>query len=120
MVEFISTNTIPEEETEEPDAEEPETEEKEESLEALVEAQTEELDVQEGEETEYVSEPVPEKGEYYHPDEVPLGEAPELKEELKPLIYDDNDVPIVADILTKYGKKENKWWLENVNVGILK
>jgi len=118
MVEFISPDNMPEEADEEP--EEPETDEPKESLEALVEAQAEELDVQKQEETDYVSEPAPEKGEYFHPDDLPLKDAPLLKDELKPLVYDENDVPIVTDILTRYGKKEDKWWLDNVNVGIIK
>lgn len=123
MVEFISPESPKvEEEPEEPeepeDSEEPEETQK--SLEALVEEQSEAEVETEQESQDYLDEPVIEKGEYFHPDDIPLKDAPLLKDELKPLVYDENDVPIVTDILTRYGKKEDKWWLENVNVGIIK
>ena len=120
MVEFISPNDVSEEveETEEPDS--PEEEEEQKSLENLVEEQTEELETREEEDPNYLDEPANEPGEYMHPDNALLKAAPELKETIKPLVYDENDIPVVSDVFTRYGKKEDKWWLDKVNVGVLK
>ncbi len=120
MVKFISPNDVSEEteETEEPEAPE---EEEQKSLEHLVEEQTEELEIHEEQEgKEYVDEPANEPGDYMHPDNELLKAAPTIRETIKPLVYDENDIPVVSDVFTRYGKKEDKWWLENVNVGVLK
>ena len=116
MVEFISPETeIEEAETpDEPDVPEPEA-----TLESLVEEQTEELGEPEQESQDYQDEPAEEKGEYAQPTEA-LGEAHALKEELKPLVYDDNEIPVVRDVFAKYDKKDGKWWLDKVTVGLVK
>lgn len=49
--------------------------------------------------------------DYFQPDEVSFNVVPELKQELKPLVYEDNEVVLVLDIFDKYGvQKEDDWW----------
>ena len=108
MVEFISEGT--ETELEEP-PEEPQILAVQESLEVLVEAHSEEL--QAAVNQDYIDEPISQKGEYLQPTNVQLAEAPDFKQQIKPLVYDENDIPVVVDIFELYGKKvpaDDKWW----------
>ena len=112
MIEFISETAETEEpppilEAEEPEL--PEPKEVQESLEVLVEAHAEELRELQVDQ-DYVDEPSSPQGDYHQPDDTVLKDAPDLKEELKPLVYEENDQVIVVDIFERYGKKEDQWW----------
>ena len=108
MVEFIS-EAVEQAEIEEPPPEEPQIQAVQESLELLVEAHSEELQEMQAEQ-DYIDEPSSPQGDYNQPDNAALREAPELKEELKPLVYEENDQVIIVDIFERYGKKEDQWW----------
>lgn len=111
MVEFISeAETVREEPPPLEEVEEPRIQE---SLEVLVENHTEELYTVHAEQV-YVDEPS-EKGDYQQPNFSPIGDFPDLKEELKPLAYEENERLVVVDIFERYGKKQpidDKWWLK--------
>ncbi len=110
MVEFISETEAANTE-EPPPTEEPELDSQK-SLEALVEEQVEEIQAVQSEQ-DYVDEPSPVQGEYHPPVAPEVKDAPNVKEELKPLVYDVNDKPVVVDIFEKYGKTQpwdDKWW----------
>jgi len=122
MVEFISENKE-EIEAEEPSLEqeakdqlpeEEETSEEEqtgflESLEEVVETQdTVVPEVQT--KLDYFDEPSAE-GEYFQPVEYQFENVLQLKEELTPLAYEDQEIGFVVDLFERYGKKdENNWW----------
>ena len=112
MVEFISEG-IETEKIEEPppEAEQPQLQVVQESLELLVEAHTEEL--HEVADQTYIDEPSSPQGDYYQPSDIQLSETPNLQEQIKPLVYDENDIPVVVDIFELYSKKgpaDDKWW----------
>ena len=110
MVEFISAES--KRELEEPP---PEPEELQKTLEAMVEEQVEELHAVQAEQ-EYVDEPSGVSGNYHLPEQSNLNDAPELKHELRPLVYDVNDLPVVVDIFEKYSKSspaDDKWWTKH-------
>ncbi len=109
MVEFISESAAVEAEEPPPASEPEESSAVETTLEALVEEHTSELQEIQAE-TDYVDEAVPAQAEYNPPQEMELKDAPSLKEELKPLIYEDNERVFIVDIFERYGKKEDKWW----------
>ena len=111
MVEFIS-------ETADTKIEEPPPAEASEiisqrSLELLVEEQAEELQAIETAFEEYNNETASASGDYHAPQEVPLDKAPQLKDELKPWVYDEKERVFVVDIFEKYGKsqpEDDKSW----------
>ncbi len=108
MVEFISEA----EEKQELDVPEPEEQPAQKALEELVEEQTEELQSVQNDQ-QYVDEPSSVSGEYHQPENHDLKNGPELKHELKPLVYEDNEQIVVIDIFEKYSKNEgadDKWW----------
>lgn len=108
MVEFISENT---EKRELEIPEEPELSSQK-PLEEMVEEQIEELQSVQNSQS-YVDEPSVASGEYHQPEHAELKITTELKHELKPLVYDENEQIIVVDIFEKYGQKEDKWWKQN-------
>jgi hypothetical protein len=77
-----------------------------------VEEQIEELQAVQTDQT-YIDEPSNASGEYNPPENHELKNITELKHELKPLVYEDNEQIIVIDIFEKYGQKEDKWWKHN-------
>jgi hypothetical protein len=109
VVEFISEETEKKAEDEPP----PEFDEVEvsssNSLELLVEEHTNELHALE-QEQDYFDEPSNGQAEYHQPENPNYDDIPTLKHELKPLVYDENETPVVIDIFERYGKKEDKWW----------
>jgi len=108
VVEFISAESGPD--LEEPP---PEPEELQKTLEAMVEEQVEELHAIQSEQ-EYVDEPSGVSGDYHQPEPSNLNDAPELKHELRPSVYDESiDRPVVVDIFERYSKSDpanDKWW----------
>jgi hypothetical protein len=107
MVEFISSNSGLREEVDDPQLEEPPPK----SLEVLVEESAEELRSLESAQ-DYIDELSFISPEYSAPEHITLRDAPSLKHELRPLIYEENDAVIVVDIFERYGQKEDKWWKE--------
>ncbi len=110
MVEFISENTEKKELDEPPPSVDEQSPQKQ--LEDLVEEQLEEIQSVQTDQP-YVDEPSNASGEYHPPEIQELKIATELKHELKPLVYEDNEQIIVIDIFEKYGQKEDKWWKHN-------
>jgi hypothetical protein len=115
VVEFISEG-VQTEKVEEPppEAEEPQISVVQESLELLVQAHTEEL--REAADRIYIDEPSSPQGDYYQPSDIQLADAPDLQHQIKPLVYDENDIPVVVDIFELYSRKEigdDKWWKKN-------
>lgn len=108
MVEFIS-EAVEQAEIEEPPPEGPQIQAVQESLELLVEAHSEELQEMQAEQ-DYIDEPSSPREDYHQPDDTVLKDAPDLKEELKPLVYEENEQAVVVDIFERYGKKEDNWW----------
>ncbi len=111
MVEFISEGVEKNLEEPPPDAEAQEVKVVEESLELLVEAHTDEL--QQAFEQDYVTESGSPQGDYHQPEDITIKEAPSINEQIKPLVYDENDIPVVVDIFELYSKKgpvDDKWW----------
>lgn len=98
MVEFISEATE-KAESEEPPPDEEEVS-KQDSLEELVEAEAEELEVPESEQ-EYVSESS--EPEYTQVNDFPI-DLRESKNNVKPLVYVENGMPVVVDIFELYSK----------------
>ncbi|MEM3154848.1 MAG: hypothetical protein QW165_04780 [Candidatus Woesearchaeota archaeon] len=82
------------------------------ALDELVEEQLEELHALQGSQ-EYFDEPSIASGEYHQPEHKEVYAGPELKHELKPLVYEDNEQIVVIDIFEKYGQKNEKWWEKN-------
>lgn len=115
MVEFISETTEKKELDEPPP--EPEEQISQPALEELVEEQTEELHSIQPDQA-YVDEPSNASGEYNQPENQELKRGPELKHELKPLVYEDNEQIILVDIFEKYGRSlssDDKWWKKRTN-----
>ena len=109
MVEFILDGTKLEEPP--PDIEEQEVKVVQESLEVLVEAHTEEL--RESYEQDYIDKPSSPQGEYHQPEDMAVKDTPNVSEQIRPLVYDENDVAVVVDIFELYSKKgpaDDKWW----------
>ena len=112
MVEFISE--IAETNIEEP-AEAPELISQK-NLELLVEEHSEELQAIDAAFEEYNSETASSSGEYHAPQETSFGNAPQLKDELKPWVYDEKERVFVVDIFEKYGRlqpEDDKSWKEH-------
>jgi len=113
VVEFISEGVEKNLEEPPPDAETQEVKVVQESLELLVEAHTDEL--QQAFAQDYVAESGSPQGDYHQPEDVKIGEAPSINQQIKPLVYDENDIPVVVDIFELYGKKgpaDDKWWMK--------
>lgn len=110
MVEFISENTEKQELDEPPPDVDEQSSQK--LLEDLVEEHLEEIQPGQADQS-YVDEPANASGEYHQPESQELKIATELKHELKPLVYEDNEQIVVIDIFEKYGQKEDKWWKQN-------
>lgn len=113
MVEFISENTEKQELDEPPPSVDEQSHQK--PLEDLVEEHLEELQVMSSD-LAYINEPPNASGEYHQPENQELKLTTDLKHELKPLVYDDNEQIIVVDIFEKYRKNEpsdDKWWKNN-------
>ena len=111
MVEFISEGVEKNLEEPPPESEEQEVKVVEESLELLVEAHTEELS--QTVEQDYVNESSSPQGDYHQPEDMTIKEAPSINQQIKPLVYDENDIPVVVDIFEIYSKKgpaDDKWW----------
>ena len=115
MVEFSSIAETGDTEqpllVQEPEEPEPEAQQVEENLEALVEAHTEELQAPQVEEA-YVDEPSSPQSEYQPQQQIELRETTNIKQEFRPLAYEENEVCVVVDIFERYGKKEDTWWKE--------
>lgn len=114
MVQFISAKTRLDEEVDSDSDEPPD------DLEEIVEEEEEETSAPFFASASYVDEPVPVKSDYYQPPASSLKTVTELRDELVPLVSDSEDTPVVIDIYSRYGRKENKWWLDGVVVGVLK
>ncbi len=113
MVEFISEGTEEKKVEEPPPEEAPQVRVVQESLELLVEAHTEEL--HESVNQDYIDESNSLQGDYYQPADIQLADAPDWKHQIRPLVYDENDIPVVVDIFELYGKKgpaDDKWWMK--------
>lgn len=112
MVEFISEAEEKQELDEPPPSVDEQSPQK--PLEDLVEEHLEELQAVQTDQP-YVDEPSV-SGEYHQPENHDFKNGPELKHELKPLVYEDNEQIIVIDIFEKYSKNEgadDKWWKQN-------
>jgi hypothetical protein len=113
VVEFISEHTEKQELDEPPPSIDEQSHQK--PLEELVEEHLEEIQPSQADQT-YIDEPSNASGEYHQPENQELKLTTELKHELKPLVYDDNEQIIVVDIFEKYSKNEpsdDKWWKKN-------
>ena len=113
MVEFISENSEKRALDELPEIDEPSSQR---PLEELVEEHLEEIQSIQAEQS-YVDNPSSASGEYHQPEHSELKMTAELKHELKPLVYDENEQIVVVDIFEKYGKKDSvddKWWKKGV------
>lgn len=116
MVEFISAKTRLDEEVSSDSDEPPDDDE---DLEEIVEEETSEAPFFASGRS-YLDEPVSVKSDYYQPPAAPIKNAPDLRDELVPMVSDSEDTPVVIDVFSRYGRKENKWWLDGVVVGVLK
>ncbi len=111
VVEFISEGVEKNLEEPPPESEEQEVKVVQESLEVLVEAHTEEL--REPIEQDYIDQPSSPQGDYYQPENIVINEVQSVSQQIKPLVYDENDIPVVVDIFELYSKKgpgDDKWW----------
>ncbi len=115
MVEFISETTEKQELDEPPPG--PEEQISQPALEELVEEQIDELHSIQPDQA-YVDEPSNASGEYNQPEHQEIILGTELKHELKPMVYEDNEQIILVDIFEKYGKSlpsDDKWWKKRTN-----
>jgi len=101
MVEFIS-DAAEKAESEEPPPDEDEASQQE-SLEELVEAESEEFH-ETHEDRDYIDDSS-EPAEYTHANDVSI-DLRESKSHLKPLVYIENGTPVVVDIFELYGKNQ--------------